>query len=141
MTKDTLHLTIVSQEKQLLAVDVESVNIMTSTGEVTILPGHVSLFTTLVPGQLVYIVDGKEDYFVISKGFMDVNASGTVTVIADTAVAARDISIEKAQAAIKAAQETMATAVDRHELLLAEASLKKAMLEIKVAQNSKKKTV
>jgi F-type H+-transporting ATPase subunit epsilon len=141
MTEDTLRLTIVSQEKQLLAVDVDSVNVMTSTGEVTILPGHVSLFTTLVPGQLVYTISGTDDYFVVSKGFMDVNASGTVTVIADTAVAARDISIEKAQAAITAAQETMATAVDRHELLLAEASLRKALLEIKVAQNSKRKTV
>jgi F-type H+-transporting ATPase subunit epsilon len=141
MTEETLQLTIVSQEKQLLSLDVDSVNVMTSTGEVTILPGHVSLFTTLVPGQLIYTVAGKEDYFVISKGFMDVNASGTVTVIADTAVAARDISIEKAEAAIKAAQETMATTVDRHELLLAEASLKKAMLEIKVAQNSRKNAV
>ena len=52
----------------------------------------------------------------------------------DSAKLARDISVQKAEEAIAAAKETMSISEDRRELLLAEASLKQALLEIKVAQ-------
>jgi len=139
--KKQLLLTIVSQEKQLLSVKVESITAPASQGEVTILPDHISMFTRLDPGILIYRIGDEEHSFVVSNGFLDVHEGSSVTVIVDTATAARDISLVKAQQAIEAAKETMSQTTDRRELLMAEASLKQAMLEIKIAQKTRRSSI
>ncbi len=141
MNKPKLHLTIISQDKQLLSTEVESVTAPTVDGEITVLPGHVPLLAKLQVGQLIYRTNDQDGTFVISRGFIDVRPDDTVQVMVDVAVGEREISIEKAEAAVKAAHETMSTTTDRRELLLAEASLKRALLEIKVAQRTKRTTI
>ncbi|MDQ3008568.1 MAG: ATP synthase F1 subunit epsilon [bacterium] len=136
-----LTLTVVSQEKQLLTTTVDSLTAPASEGEVTILPEHVPVFTRLSSGVLTYREGKTETEIVVSKGFMDVGPNNEVMVIVDTATHARDISLEKAEAAIKAAEETMSRTEDQRELLLAEASLKQAMLELKVARRSRRTTL
>jgi len=137
MTKRLLHITIISQEKQLDTVDAEQITAPTSEGEITVLPGHIPLFAKLVTGELSYKIDSSESTYVVSKGFIDVSVDNQVTVLVDAAVEAREISLEKAEAAVKAAHETMAQTEDRHELMMAEASLRLALLEIKVAQKTR----
>ena len=129
-----LKLVVVSQEKKLLETSVESVSSSTSEGEITILARHIPLFTKLVPGELRYTQDGVEQALVVSDGFLTVNPNNEVTVMVDSATLARDISVKRAEEAIRAAQETMKLSEDQHELILAEASLRLAMHEIKVAQ-------
>lgn len=141
MSKPKVHLTIISQDKQLLSTEVESVTAPTVDGEITVLPGHVPLLAKLQVGELKYRTNDQENTFVISRGFIDVRPDDTVQVMVDVATGEREISIEKAEAAVKAAHETMATTTDRRELLLAEASLKRALLEIKVAQKTKRTTL
>lgn len=140
MADRKLKLTVVSQERQLLSEMVESVTAPAVQGEVTILPDHIPLFSPLQTGVLTY-KNGEETQIVISKGFLDVGVDNNVTVIVDAAVHARDISLDKAEAAIKAARETMITTQDRRELLMAEASLRQALLEIKVARATKKASI
>lgn len=129
-----LKLTIVSQEKKLLETTVESVTAMTTQGEVTILARHIPIFTQLVTGELRYTIDGVEQSVVISNGFLTVSPNNDVVIMVDSATLARDISVRQAEEAIAAAKETMKISEDRRELVMAEASLKRAMLEIKVAQ-------
>lgn len=136
-----LKLTVVSQERQLLTTEVESITAPGSEGELTILPDHLPLFTQLQAGVLTYRNGKEEAMIVVSKGFLDVAPNNEVTVMVDTAVHARDISLEKAEDAIRQAQETMTTTQDRRELLLAEASLKQALLEVKVARSSKRAAI
>lgn len=136
-----LKLTVVSQERQLLSTEVDSVTAPSVEGEVTILPQHLPIFTQLQAGILTYR-EGKDDaQIVVSKGFLDVGPQSEITVMVDTATHARDISVERAEEAVKAAHETMATTQDQRELLLAEASLKQALLEIKVARSTKKASI
>jgi len=131
-------LRIVSQEKELLSVEVESVSAPTSEGEITILYKHIPLFSKLNTGQLIYRIDNQENIVVVSEGFLNIAPTGEVTVMVDSGVLARDISLSKAEEAIKAAHETMEKTQDQRELLMAEASLRQAMIEIKVAQKTKK---
>ncbi|MBW7944293.1 ATP synthase F1 subunit epsilon [Patescibacteria group bacterium] len=138
MSKPLLRVTIISQEKQLETVEAEQVTATTSEGEITVLPGHIPLFARLETGELRYQKGAETSTFVVSKGFLDVGPDAHVTVLVDIAVDAREISVDKAEAAIKAAHETMAQSVDRHELMMAEASLRLALLEIKVAQKTKR---
>jgi F-type H+-transporting ATPase subunit epsilon len=135
-------LTVVSQEKQLLKNKVDQVSAPTTTGEVTILPEHIALFSKLTIGELRYLIDNEEHSLVVSDGFISVSPNSEVTVMVDSATLDRDISVQKAQEAIKAAKETIAiSTADRRELLMAEASLKRAMLEMKVAQRSKRSQI
>ena len=102
--KPQLTLTVLSQEKQLLSVKVDSATIPTSQGEITVLPNHIPLLAQLVTGELVYRI-GKDEYsVVISPGFIDVDEQNTVTVVVDAAKDERELSVEKAQQAIAAAQ-------------------------------------
>lgn len=136
-----LTLTIVSQERQLVSTQADSLTVPTAEGEVTILPGHIPLFSQLQTGELVYRLGKDEVSFVVSQGFMDVGPHDNVVIMADNAVEARNISLQKAQEAMTAAHKTMETSTDRRELLLAEASLKQAMWEIKVAQKTNRSRI
>lgn len=134
----TFPLNIVSQEKKLLSEEVESVTIPTSEGEITVLYKHVPLFAKVTTGELVYRALGNVTSVVVSNGFVNVAPSSEVTVMVDSGVLQRDISVQKAEAAIQAAHETMKKTRDQRELLMAEASLRQAMMEVKVAQKTKK---
>ncbi len=134
-----LRLIVVSQERKILEEEIESLTAPGSEGELTILPHHLPLFTQLQAGVLTYRNDKDEDQIVISKGFLDVGPNGEITIMVDTATHAREISLNKAEKAVAAAEETMKTASrDQREFLLAEASLKQALLEMKVFQNRRK---
>lgn len=129
-----LKLTVVSQERKLLETEAESVTAVTTQGEITVLARHIPLFTQLETGILRYTIGTTEHSIVASDGFLTVNPNNEVVVMVDSATLARDISVQKAEEAVAAAKETMKISEDRRELILAEASLKRAMLEIKVAQ-------
>jgi len=81
---------------------------------------------------------GKENSLVISRGFIDVAADSRVTIMVDTARHIREISLEKARAAVEAAHKTMEKSTNQRELIMAEASLKLAMIEIKLVHKTKK---
>lgn len=134
-------LTVVSQEEQLIKTKVDQITAPTTEGEITVLPRHIALFSKLKDGELRYIEDNVENSMVISSGFITVSPDSEVTVMVDSAKLARDISLAKAEEAVKAAKETMTRTSDQRELLMAEASLKRAMLEIRIAQKSKKSKI
>ncbi len=133
-----LHLVVVSQERMLLDTEVVRVTATTSEGEVTILPGHIPLVSKLSPGELTYTTAEGSASIVVSKGFLTVEPQNKVTVMVDAAVPAREISVEKAEQAMKAAHQTLQISVDSRERLMAEAALRRALLEIKIAERSKK---
>lgn len=133
-----LHLRVVSQERELVDTTVDSITVQSSEGELTILPDHVPLFTQLVAGELIYRHDDTQESLVVSQGFLTVAPNDSVIVMVDTATHEREISLQKAQEAVKNAEASVVSASTREELIMAEASLRRAMLEVKVAQKSKK---
>jgi F-type H+-transporting ATPase subunit epsilon len=136
-----LSLKVVSQEKALLDASVDSVTAVTTQGTITILPGHIPLFTKLGTGELVYRTEGKEHSIVVSKGFLTLSDNDTITIMADTAVDEREISMQQAEEAMKQAHETLKVSVNQRERIMAEASLRRALLEIKVAQRTKRTSI
>lgn len=134
-------LTVVSQEEQLLKTKVDQITAPTVEGEITILPNHIALFSKLKTGELRYTDETEEHSLVISNGFITVSPESEVTVIVDSATLDRNISVSKAEQAVRDAKEAMTKTLDQRELLLAEASLRRAMLEIRIAQKSKKSKI
>ena len=139
---NNIHLKIVTQTRQLLDIDgVDSVTAPSSEGELTILPHHVPLVTKLETGEIRYTKDSKEESVVVSQGFLTVDSESGITIMVDAGALEREISLEKAEEAIKKAKEIITSTSDRRELLLAEASLKRAMLEQRLAQRTKRSAV
>lgn len=136
-----LQLKIVSQEKELLSTAVDQVTLPTSSGVITILPKHIGLFSQVTMGELVYQIDNQAHSVVVTDGFLNVSPENTVTVLVDSAKDARDLTVLAAEKAVQAAHETMKQSKDQKEAMMAEASLRLAMLELKIAQKSKKTTV
>ncbi|MEP7166554.1 MAG: ATP synthase F1 subunit epsilon [Candidatus Woesebacteria bacterium] len=136
-----LHLTIVTQEKELLSEDVDSITAMTTTGEVTILPGHIPLMTKLSDTEFVYRIKGQAKSLAVTGGFLNVEPGSKVIVLADAAVRSEDIDEAKAQEARKRAYEaTQNEKLSGTEMRIAEGELRRAILELKVA-NKRRKSV
>lgn len=129
----TITLEIISQEKHLATMEVDEVNAPTTSGEVTILPHHIPLFTKLVDGVIITKTKDKTEEFAILGGFMDVGPDSKVTILADAAVRTDDINVAKAEEAKRLAEEAMKNRGSEIEFKEAEASLRKALLELKVA--------
>jgi len=138
MAKQKIHLSMISQGSVLDTVDVDSITAPTVEGEITILPGHIPLFSRLQPGELHYKDNNLDESFAVSAGFIDIGPDCNVTVIVDSVTAAREINVQKAQTAIDAAHQTMSQSQNRQELQMAEASLRMALIELKIAQKTKR---
>ena len=136
MTK--IKLSIATQEKIVLEETVDEVIAPATEGEVAILPLHIPLFTKLNPGEIKIKKDGRFEHFVIAGGFMDVN-SDVVTILADSCVRAEEIDIQKAEEAKKRAEQLLAQKLSKIDFTKAEASLRKALIELRVVQGRHKR--
>lgn len=137
MSAAKLTLQVITQEEHLLTEIVDAVTAPAIEGEVTILPHHISLFTKLEAGELVYQKAGHKISYVVSGGFMEVAGGNTVTILADSAINSERINIAKAEEAKKRAEELLKEKTSQRELLLAEADLRRAIMELKVARKKK----
>lgn len=132
-----LQLKVVSQERELLDTSVDLITAPTVEGEITILPGHIPLVTRLNPGELRYGNERQNDSIVVSRGFLTVAADNQVTVMVDSAVEERSISLAEAEKAVKRAEEVIKLSENERERLKAEAELRWALLQLNIAERSK----
>ena len=137
-TRSTLHVEIVTAERELYSGEADMVSAPGSEGRLGILPRHAALLTTLMPGELTIKLDGAEEPIFVSGGFLEVSGN-IVTVLADTAEYAEEIDQARAEAARRRAQERLEQAesdVDRAELL---GALERAMSRIRVAELTRRR--
>ena len=136
-----LTLTIITQEKHVLTESVDQVSVPSLDGELTILAEHAALFTRLTDGILSYTQGEKKREMAVLGGFMDVAPGNQVTVMSDAAVLSEEASEEKAMKAKAEAEKVMANKdgdVTPEIQRQAEAALRQAILELKVARRLKK---
>lgn len=133
-------LDIISQETVIYHDTAESVTAPASLGEVTILDHHAPFFSKINPGKITVRKSGKQMEFVTGTGFLDVSTDNKVTILVDSATRVDDIDIRKAQEAKRRAEEMLAERekLSKTEIFRAEASLKKAVLELKAGRTKRK---
>lgn len=103
----TMHFQIATPEKVIFDVqNVESISLPTKMGEITVLPDHLPIVASLVPGEARVRVNGQEILMAVSGGFIEVRP-GKVVVLADSAERAEDIDEARAEAARQKAHELM----------------------------------
>ena len=131
-----LHIKLITPEKILIDDDVDEVVIPTTTGELAILPHHIPLVTQVAPGIVVIKTHGREEPLAVDGGFITVTES-SVTILADYATHARDVSAIQAELAKKDAEKAMKDKKNDVDFAMAEAEFRRAILELKL---SKRKT-
>ncbi len=130
-----LTLKIVSPERKVFdESEYESITLPTENGEITVLPGHIPLIGKIIPGEIIARKLGIEDSLVTLNGFFKVNESGEVSILSDYAVRSSEVEIAKAEEAKKKAEEAMKEKKSDKEFVIAEAELRKTLLELKIAQ-------
>lgn len=136
-----LQLTVVSQERALIETSADHITVPTIEGEITILPGHIPLVSRLKPGEVRYGSDKNASIVVVSRGFITVAPNDHVTIMVDSAVEEREISLAAAEKAVKRAEEIVKLSSDQRERLKAEAELRWALLQLNIAERSKRSRV
>ena len=131
-----LHLEIVTAERLVLSDDVDQVNAPTKDGRVGILPRHMPLLTVLTEGELSIIKGGVRTEFAVFGGFMEV-LPDRVTILADACDRSDEIDLERAEDAKRRAEERLASRKSNQDMALAEADLRRALMQIKMAKVSK----
>lgn len=131
-----LQLEIITPSKIVLKEDVDQITLPTETGEITVLPNHVPLITRIITGEMIIKKNQKSSFFAITGGFLEVT-NNNVTILADYAVRAENIEIAKAKEAEVRAQNVMKQKVSGRDFIIAEADLRRSLLELKVARRHK----
>ncbi len=103
------HFELVSPEKLLFSGDVDSVVAPGVDGQFTVLKDHAPVMTTLKPGVVVIGSAGGSEKLYVRGGFADVSAQG-FTILAEQAVAVKDVDVAKLEADIKDAREDVSDA-------------------------------
>lgn len=137
----TLHFQIATPERVVFeAPQVEAITLPTKLGEVTILPEHIPLVSSLVPGEVRVKVGGQEVVMAVSGGFIEVRP-GKVVVLADTAERAEEINESRAEEARQRAHELMQAkrTAEETDYTALTAKLEKELARLRVARKHRER--
>src|ERR1700722_9470254 len=101
-----MNLDIITPEKNIFQGEVDEIYIKTADGPLGIFPHHINLFSKVIPGELKLKVSGHDEFLALTGGFLEIS-NNKVTILADYAVPAEEIQVEKALEAKKRAEELL----------------------------------
>lgn len=135
MSEQKIKFKIVTPERIVSEQEIDQVTLPVVGGEVTILPDHRSYIASLKAGEIMLKSGGKEILLVTSGGFIEFNGN-TLIVMADTAEAAEEIDVKRAEEARNRAEELKKGKITMDEMEYARvaAAIEKEAARIKVAK-------
>jgi F-type H+-transporting ATPase subunit epsilon len=137
-TTSTIHVDIVSAEGEIFSGAAAMVFAPGADGELGIAPRHAPLLTLLKAGEVrVQTPDGQEQQFFVGGGALEIQPT-RVTVLADTALRAKDLDEAAALAAKQRAEEALRDATDKIEQAEAMKEIVRMAEQIKMIQKLRK---
>ena len=133
----TIHVDIVSAEKEIFSGLAEAVFASAIMGEVGIYPRHTPMLTRLKPGEVRLLVTGTEAQFYVSGGILEVQPH-VVTILADTAMRAADVDEAAALAAKEDAERALKDTDAKMDYAEAQAKLAEAMAQLRSIDRMRK---
>lgn len=126
-----LRLEIVTPETKAYSEDVDMVTLPGSEGDLGVYPKHIPLLTTLKPGELRVLKDGKEKFLAVGEGFVEITGS-SVSVLTDMALESSHIDEGAVEKAIESAKAAMKEDHAPEQMAAIQASLSKALAQLHV---------
>jgi F-type H+-transporting ATPase subunit epsilon len=134
----TIQVDIVSAEGEIFSGTAKMVFAPASQGEIGIAPRHAPLLSLLKAGEVrVQTPEGEEQVFFVGGGAIEVQPHH-VTVLADTALRAKDIDEAAALAAKQRAEEALKDRSGQISQAEALAELARAAAQLKVLERLRK---
>ena len=109
--------------------DIDSLNICTKQGYLTILPNHIPLVTPLNIDTMTFKCNKETKICALAGGIMYVNQTET-KIIANACEYAQDIDINRAIRSKERAEKRLENKKENINIARAEASLKRALVRI-----------
>jgi len=133
---ETLKLEIVTPEGTIYSQDVEMVTLPGVAGQIGVYPKHVRLMTQMVPGEMIVLKDGRDNFLAVGEGLVEVTGDG-VAILTDMAIADANIDAAKAEEARKRAEARLREKVSDGEFASANASLARSLAQLQVKRRRK----
>jgi len=134
----TFHVDIVSAEEEIYSGTAVMLFAPAMMGDVGVMAHHTPLLTSLKPGEVrVQLEDGEEHFIYVSGGMLEIQPS-VVTVLADTAVRAKDLDEAAALEAKERAEKALSEKHAEMDYATAEAELAEALAQLQTIQRLKK---
>jgi len=134
----TINVDIVSAEGEIFSGPASMVFVPAVLGELGIAPRHAPLLTMLKPGEVrVQSPDGSEHGFYVGGGALEIQPQ-RVTVLADTAIRAKDLDEAAALAAMQRAEEALRNRGSVIEVAQAQAEAARAAAQIAAIRRLRK---
>lgn len=128
---NTIRVDVVSAEEQIFSGEAEFVVLPGVMGELGVYPRHTPLFTEIRPGAVRMKLPNqeREELVFVQGGYLEVQPHA-ITVLADTAIRAKDLDEKAALEAKRAAEEAMQNKTSKEEIAQAEAELATALAQL-----------
>ena len=133
-------LEVLTPNKKIFSEEIDELIVNTTNGQIGILPNHAQLVTRITSCEMTIKLKGKQHYFAITGGFLEVDKN-KIVIIADYAIHSEDIGAEEAMHAKKRAEEILKRAkedVGESNFAIAQADLRRAVLELHVANRRRR---
>jgi F-type H+-transporting ATPase subunit epsilon len=133
MSAAMMHVDIVSAEGEIFSGEAQMVFAPGSEGDLGIAPRHAPLLTLLKPGEVRVKTHDAEHSIFVGGGALEVQPH-KVTILADTAIRAKDLDEAAANAARQRAEEALASRQEHIDLAQARAELSRALAQLKLIE-------
>ena len=133
----TTHVNIVSAEEEIFSGTAEMIFAPAIMGEVGIAPRHTPMLTPLKAGEVRLQTGKEEQFFYVSGGMLEVQPH-VVTVLADTALRAKDLDEASALEAKKLAEAALKDNAGKLDYAKAQAELAEAVAQLRTIEHLRK---
>jgi len=129
---------IVTLDKNLFSGEVDMVTLPGSDGQMGIMGGHAPLLSTLDIGEIILHQGAEQTFIAVSGGVAEIRPN-KVTILADVAERASEIDVDRAQAALERAQQSLADNPPPSQRPQILAAIRRSNLRLKVARRHRRR--
>ena len=97
---------IATPEKIVYEDEVDQITLPTKMGEISVLPNHLPLVSSLLAGEILIKKDNQEIPIAVAGGFVELN-NNQMVILADNAERAEEIDEQRAEQARKKVKELL----------------------------------
>lgn len=132
---------VVTPEKVIYEHLVYSVTLPTDSGEITLLPNHQSVITTVTTGEMKILDDkNHQEIFFVDTGVAHFDDTNTLVILIDQSESVHEINIDHAQKAYERARQLKEQAITEQEVDFArfESLIERELGRVKIARKYRK---
>ncbi|OCX66130.1 ATP synthase F1 subunit epsilon [Thioclava sp. SK-1] len=90
---NTMQVDLVAPERKLASVQALEVRIPAASGDMTVMPGHAPVITTLRPGKLTLVTSEFDQDYAVTGGFAEISTDG-VSILAERSLPSAEFTQE-----------------------------------------------